>query len=345
MLTPAPLRIGALTVETPCVLAPMAGFTDSPFRLLCKSHHCGLVLTEVVNAQGVMRDSPQTLHFLEAEAEERPVGAQLYGAEPEVMARAAQRIEAMGRFDLIDINCGCPVPRIISKGAGVALMRQPQLIHDMVRAIRAAVQLPVTAKTRIGLSDDQVNISEVAHAIEEAGADTLFIHARLASVRHTGPADWELLARIKSERGIPIVGNGGIDSAPDALRMQRETGVDGVMIGRAAIGNPWIFRAVHALWHDLPFEPPALEERRAVIVAHLHHLIEHFSKKGGKTRRRNSHEQAACHHFRAHLIKYLAGYPGVKRMLRHMEDMHTVDDVVRAVDEVLGVARHAGTRA
>lgn len=336
-LKPPPLRIGGLTIGTPTVLAPMAGLTDSPFRLLCARHHCGLVMTEVVNAQGVVHAQAQTMHYLEADAEERPVGAQLYGADPEALAEAARRIEDMGRFDLIDVNCGCPVPKIISKGAGVALMKEPQRIATMLSAIRNAVSLPVTAKTRIGLSPDQVNISEVAKCIEEGGAEVLAIHARFASVRHSGPADWEALAQIKCERSIPIIGNGGIENAGDALQMREQTGVDGVMIGRAAVGNPWIFEEIDALWNELPFTAPTIEQKRRVIEEHLYALIAHFDKKSASRRRKKySSEQAAARHFRAHLLKYLRGHPGIREIMLRMEQIKDVRDVLSAIEDVLG---------
>jgi len=258
-MKPKALQIGNVTIDIPTVLAPMAGHTDLPFRLLCARHACGLVLTEVVNAEALVHGSAVTLHYLDAVEEERPVGAQIYGAEPDTLAEAAQIIEALGRFDLIDINCGCPVPKIISKGAGVFLMRDPDKLCRMLRTVKDAVSLPVTAKTRIGLSPEQVNISEVAHSIEEGGAQTLFIHARLASVRHGGPADWRALADIKLERAIPIVGNGGIQTAQDAIDMATQTGVDGVMVGRAAIGNPWLFEEIRAMWLGEEFIAPDIE--------------------------------------------------------------------------------------
>ena len=314
----------------------MAGLTNLPFRLLCARHDCGLVMTEVVNAQGVMRESSQTMSYLESCPAERPIGAQLYGSQPQVMAEAAARIEALGRFDLIDINCGCPVPKIITKGAGVALMKQPGKIAEMIRLIKATVDLPVTAKTRIGLSPDEVNVSEVAHAIEEGGAQALAIHARFASDRHSGPADWNAMAQIKSQRSIPIIGNGGIDCADDAGAMRASTGVDGVMIGRAAIGNPWIFDQIAAMWEGRPFIPPSLLDRRCMIEEHLENLISHLERRNRyRKRRRLSIEQPACHHFRAHLLKYLKGYPGIGHLIKHLDAIHTVTDVMAAVDDVL----------
>ena len=218
-MKPKPLTFGPITIETPTVLAPMAGYTDWPFRLLCREQQCGLLVTEVVSAEGMLHNSPRTYHFTNAKPQERPIGIQLYGGDANRLAEAAVKIEALDRFDFIDINCGCPVPKIITKGAGVALMRDPAKLGTLVRAVKEAVSIPVTAKTRIGLSPELVNISEVSHAIEEAGAEVLAIHARFASARHAGDADWEALAKIKAERTIPIIGNGGIRTAQDALDM------------------------------------------------------------------------------------------------------------------------------
>ena len=335
-MKPAPLKIGPITIETPTILAPMAGYTDWPFRLLCREQQCGLVVTEVVSADGVLYDSPRTRHYTNALPQERPIGIQLYGGDPDKLARAAVQLEALNRFDFIDINCGCPVPKIITKGAGVALMRDPEKLSKLVRAVKDAVSIPVTAKTRIGLSPKLVNISEVSQAIEEGGAEILAIHARFASNRHDGDADWNALAEIKAQRSIPIIGNGGIHVAQDAPDMIEQTGVDGVMIGRAAIGNPWIFAEIHALWNDLPFSPPTLAERRDMIMRHVHSLIEmiehdnQFRKKVKYTA-----EETACQIFRAHIIKYMSGFRGWRAMTRELNDLKSLESIKTLVETIL----------
>ena len=334
--SPGPLRIGPLCIDPPTALAPMAGVTDIPFRTLCKEYGVGVVLTELVSADGIIRDNRQTWHYLEAVPKERPIGAQIYGSDLAVLAEAAGRVAALNRFDFIDINCGCPVPKIISKGAGVNLMRRPELLHDMVRSVRGAVSLPVTTKTRIGLNPELVNIDEVSQAIEEGGADAIFIHARLASARHNGPADWELLGEVKASRSIPIVGNGGIQSGKDARDMIELTGVDGVMIGRGAIGNPWIFAEIVAAFNGTQFEPPTVAERRETIGLHLRNAIEHFgSYPSRKKKTAREIEVSATRHFRSHLVRYLSGCPGVKDLMRTMDKMSSCDEILEGIDRIL----------
>lgn len=334
----APLRIGELVIDVPLLLAPMAGYTRLPFRAICKRLGCGLVFTEVVTAEGILRRSPQTMRFLESLPEERPVAAHIYGSNPDSMAGAAQVIESLGRFDLIDINCGCPVPKVMRKGSGAALMQEPARIRAIVQAVSRATSLPVTVKTRLGISRELFNISEVAQAIEEGGGSAIFLHARFASDKHSGPADWEALKRIKKERSIPVIGNGGITQARHAAAMLQQTGVDGVMIGRAAIGNPWLFREINALWAGMPYHPPSREERRATISAHLHMLYE-LTMVENETRqpRRQATERDVCRRFRGHLVAYLSGMPGSRNLRQHLMEMDSMAAVMAAVDQVLAL--------
>jgi nifR3 family TIM-barrel protein len=336
MRKPSPLQFGPITVDEPTVLAPMAGYTDWPFRLLAREQHCGLVVTEVVSADGVIYESSRTQHYLVAHENESPIGLQMYGGDPERLAIAARKVEELGRFDFIDINCGCPVPKIITKGAGVALMKHPEKLTELLKAVTSAVSLPITAKTRIGLSPDQVNFSEVAHAIEEGGARILAVHARFASARHDGQADWDALAKIKQERNIPIVGNGGVQKAQDAIDMVERTGVDAVMIGRAAIGNPWIFNEIKCLWEGREWIPPTLEERRDMIHRHVHDLVKMVDHDNSFRRRvKYSAEESACLHFRAHIIKYLSGFYGWRKLARQLNDLKSIESLMRVVDEVI----------
>jgi len=336
----APLRIGELCVSVPLLLAPMAGYTRLPFRTICKRLGCGLAFTEVVTAEGILRRSPQTLRFLESLAEERPVAAHIYGSNPDSLASAAQIVESLGRFDLIDINCGCPVSKVMRKGAGAALMQEPEKIRAIVQAVSRAVSLPVTVKTRLGISRELFNISEVAHEIEEGGASAIFLHARFASDKHSGPADWEALKRIKKERSIPVIGNGGITQAHHASDMFQQTGVDGVMVGRAAIGNPWIFEEIHCLWAGRPYHPPSREERREVIAEHLDRLYElTMIENNTRKRRRQATERDVCRRFRGHLVAYLSGMRGLRKLRKHLLETSSRETVMAAVDEILN---HAG---
>lgn len=331
-----PLQIGALTVEFPFVLAPMAGYTDSSMRTLCRRHGCGMVFTEVVNAQGLLHGSKQTFHLLEASACERPVGAHIYGRDPGEMAEAALLIEGLQRFDLIDINCGCPVRKIVAKGCGAALMSDPERVARIVSAVGAAVSIPVTVKTRTGLSEDRKNISEIAHAVEQGGGEAVFIHARFASRRHAGPSDWETLSEVKRERSIPVVGNGGVACAADAVEMIRQTGVDGVMIGRAAVGNPWIFDEIRHIVTGRDYHPYSLDEFRSVIVEQLE-IMEKLHEKARRYRRRGSlpAAESAALHFRGHLYQYLKGLRGWGEVRRSLRTMNSREKIVSAVDMLI----------
>jgi len=331
-----PLHIGAMTVDFPVMLAPMAGYTDTVMRALARRYHCGMAFTEVTSAEGIVRGSKPSFHILDTFPGEQPIAAHIYGSNPDTLAQAALIIEKTGRFQAIDLNCGCPVSKIVAKGAGAAMMKHPDKIVNIVRTLKQTVSLPVTVKTRLGLAPNHMNISEIAQAVEESGGDAITIHARFAAGRHTGPADWPALAKIKSERSIPVIGNGGIMSSGDALRMIAETGVDGVMIGKAAIGNPWIF---HEIWsalrgkHSQPYSP---REHRTIIEEHLRLLVIH-KEKTGKTKRHPRHnaELEAVLHFRAHLVGYFRGFEGSNELKRKLQTMRTVDDVLTAVDEQL----------
>lgn len=331
-----PLRIGSLAVSHAALLAPMAGYTDAAFRSLCLEHHAGLVFTEMTNARGLTRHCPRTRHFLQTLPAEAPVGAHLYGSEPAVMAEAAAIAEAMGCFALIDLNAGCPVPKIMARGDGAGLLRRPEQLGTVVSAIRAAVRIPVTVKTRLGLGPDRPVILEVARIVEDAGADALFLHARFARDRHAGPPQWDWVARVKSACRIPVIANGGLGSAEDVAAVLRQTGADGVMIGRAAVGNPWIFDALDHARHRAAWRPPDPAARRAVIVEHLQRLVPLIAgEQKYRNRSRLSVEQAACMRFRCHLVRYLAGFTGLAGLKRRFEELIRMDDLLEAVDAVL----------
>ena len=339
-MTIKPLKIGNVMIEFPVVLAPMAGYTDPVMRMLCRRYGCGLAYTEVANAEGIVRGQKPTLHILETAPGEAPVVAHIYGVNPEVMARAAVEIEKLGRFRLIDINCGCPVRKIVAKGAGAALMKKPEKIGAIVKAVKSACSLPVTVKTRIGFSQSQMNISEIAHAAEENGASAIAIHVRFATERHIGKIDWETLAKIKSELSIPVIGNGGVNVAADAPRMFSETGVDGIMIGRAAVGNPWIFDEIHAVLTGRAYTPHSLAEHRAVIEEHIRELLKlkELEKRSGRRKPKVGLDESTALHFRSHLVGYLRGFRGFGEVRRNFQTLRSIDDVMAAVDKVLSYA-------
>lgn len=330
------LAIGPLTIDPPVVLAPMAGYTRAPFRVICQQMGCRLVYTEMVTAEGVSRRSPPTMRYLDIAPGEGPIGTHIYGVDPDAMAKAAEVIESLGRFDLIDVNCGCPVPKVTRKGAGVALMRQPETLRRIVAAMVQATSLPVTVKTRLGVSREQCNVSEVAHAVEEGGAAAIAIHARFATDRHAGSVDLAALKRVKAERGIPVIGNGGVTSPQDAFAMQQKTGVDGVMVGRGALGNPWLFRDVNRFSNGESPAPPTDAERRAVIAQHLEHLYQVVAEwEKTLPNRKYTSEQVACRMFRGHLSYYLAGMRGVRQLKKRLMKMESIEAVMAGMDEVL----------
>lgn len=335
-MTPKPLRIGALIVDFPVLLAPMAGYTDAVMRLMARRYNCGMTYTEVTSADGLARGSSQSLQMLQTAAEDCPVAAHIYGTNPDIIVQAAVIIEKMGRFQTIDLNCGCPVAKIMRKGAGAALMKNPDKIAAIVKALTKAVKLPITVKTRLGLTPDCVNILEIAQAVEESGASAIAIHTRCADGRHAGRTDWPILMRIKAERSIPVIGNGGVAKAEDALRMFKETGVDGVMIGKAAIGNPWIFRETWALLHAQPIRRHSRQEHRDVIEEHLRLFIAHKERSGkAKRRLRFGAELSAVLHFRAHLAGYIKGFRNSAAVRQSLQSMRRMEDVMAAVDGLL----------
>jgi tRNA-dihydrouridine synthase B len=330
------LQLGSLKIWPPTVLAPMAGITTPPFRQLCRRMHCGLVATELTNAEGLARRQAKTMHFLEAWPDERPLAAHIYGHDPDVMARAAVVAEELGRFDLIDVNAGCPVPKIMRRGEGAGLMKTPEKLKQMVQAICAAVKLPVTVKTRIGFHYEHLLIDEVAQAVEEGGAAGLFLHGRTVDRRHAGFADWQTIARIKRERKMPVIGNGGILSADDALRRMTETGVDGVMIGRAAIGTPWLFGEIAARFEGRPWTPPAPAEKVALLVEMLEGQIR-LTEMEHKFRRRIRYEpeSSSVMQFRTHLAHLLRGRVHQRDLMRQCMSVKTAADVHAALAAIL----------
>lgn len=331
-----PLIIGDLTIDIPVLLAPMAGYTTPPFRRICRKLGSGLCFTEMVPVEGIKRRLPQTMVYLESTPRERPLGAHIYGTDPEVFAQAARVIESLGRFDLIDINCGCPARKIAGKGAGVALMKEPEKIRSIVRSTVEASSLPVTVKTRIGISRDSGDIREVARAIEDGGASAITIHARLASQRHSGPVNYEALRQIKAERSIPVIGNGGIKDAQYAEEMLSRTGVDGLMIGQGAIGNPWIFREIGCYLTGKWYTPPSASELMEVIAEHLRGLHDLMQIKNALRKRPNTHrERLTCEAFRGHLRRYLRGMKGTKRLQGDLMRHESIEDLIFAVNEIL----------
>ena len=334
-----PVHFGPLRIDWPVFLAPMAGYSDAAFRSLCLEHGCGAVVTEMANAYGLTIGHVRTGRYLDARDGERPIGAQIYGSDPAVMAAAAAKIASMGRFDFIDVNAGCPMPKIRNRGDGAGLMRDPAKMADIVRQIRAAVgQLPVTVKTRIGWCPDSINVLETTAGVEEAGADAIFLHGRVASVRHSGPSNWDLIAETKRARKIPVVGNGGIKTSADVFRMVAETGVDGVMIGRAALGNPWLFAEIRSRTPSDHPPLPSADVVRSVVREHLRREIELTSRRG-KRELKLGPELTACLLLRPHVVRYLRGFREFGALANTLEERQDPETLLRRIDLVLASGR------
>jgi tRNA-dihydrouridine synthase B len=336
------LKIGGLAVEFPVFLAPMAGYSDAAFRSLCMEQGCGGVVSEMTNAYGLMIGHVRTSRFLETWAgDEHPAGAQIYGSDPGVMAEAAAQVAELGRFDFLDINAGCPMPKIRNRGDGSGLIRRPELLGEIVRQCKAALagRMPLTVKTRVGYAAGETNIGEVGAAIEENGADAIFLHGRVALAQHSGPSDWEAIAEAKRERKIPVIGNGGIGRPADVFRMREQTGVDGVMVGRATLGNPWFFRQVREMAAGRPPGGfPSAKALEAMMREHLAREVELFRRRSPKELKLGA-ETTACLAFRAHLVRYLHGFRGFRTMARGLEERVPPEVLLARAAEVVATGR------
>lgn len=316
-----PMRIGRLEIDRPLLLAPMEDVTDLPFRVLCKRLGADAVFTEFVKSEELVRESKLAMRKLVFRAEERPVGIQLYGGDPAVLRDAAQRAAALGP-DLLDVNCGCWVKDVTRHGAGAALLRDLARMEEVARTVVDAVSIPVTLKTRLGWDASSIRIVDVARMCEAVGIQALTVHCRTRDQGHAGPVDYSWIPRIKSAVSLPIVVNGDIASPEDVRRVFETTGCDGVMIGRAAVRNPWIFRAArHLLQTGGTLAPPDAAERVALFQAHLQLSVEHLG------------ERDAVHELRKHYAVVLHGLPHVGAVRDRLRGASTASEILAHLAE------------
>ena len=319
------LKIGDRVLAHNVVLAPLAGITNLPFRILCRREGAALAFTEMVSVNGLVREGVNTLALLKSHAEDRPLGIQLFGDTPQSLAEAARMVDGMG--ELLDINMGCPVRKVVGTGAGSALLREPQKIAGIVRAVRAATSLPLTVKIRSGWHCGDNSYLDIARIAESEGCDAITLHPRSRSQMFSGHADWSQIARLKENVAIPVLGSGDLFTATDCLNMLRETGCDGVMIARGALGAPWIFRQVTELAATGTLIPVTNRMRSAAIGDHL----ELFCREVG--------EQVAVREMKKHVGWYARGFAGaadIRRAAnstRDREDLHILMERIAAIPD------------
>ena len=316
------LKIGNVILENNVMLAPMAGVTDLPFRLICKEQGAGLLCMEMVSAKAVHYNNKNTEALMEIHPEEMPVSLQLFGSEPEVMAETAARIEERP-FAILDINMGCPVPKVVNNHEGSALMRDPKLAGEIIYAVSHAIQKPVTVKIRKGFDEDSVNAVEMAKIAEENGAAAVTVHGRTREQYYSGKADWDIIRQVKEAVHIPVIGNGDITDAVSAKRMLEETGCDGIMVGRASRGNPWIFREINSyLDTGIIPERPTGQEVCDTILRHARLQLEY---KG---------EYTAVREMRKHVAWYTTGYPHSARLRQLVNEIETIAELEESIRKI-----------
>ena len=319
------MNIGPLILDNPLVMGPMAGITDLPWRRIARAAGCALVCSEMISANGLCHGSPRTRGMLASRADEKPLSIQIFGSDPALMARAASMAADAGA-DVLDINFGCAVRKIVKTGAGVALMRDPGRAREVLAAVREAVDIPLTIKLRSGWDTSGRQAQEIAAIAEECAVDGLTVHPRSAGQGFSGSADWSVIRRIKETVGIPVIGNGDVRTADDALRMLEETGCDGVMIARGAVGNPWIFSRILAVLDGRPPEAVRLEDRFDLMSAYADACVQHYG------------EIHACRMLRSRLGWFVKGLPMAARFreaVKHLSSRGEVRQHLRTYRQMI----------
>ena len=316
------LTIGNVTLANPVILAPMAGVCDLPFRLLCKEQGAGLLCMEMVSAKAIYYKNKNTESLMEIHPKEPPVSLQLFGSDPDIISEMAKRIEERP-FSILDINMGCPVPKVVNNGEGSALMKNEKLAANIVEKTAKAIKKPVTVKIRKGFQDDQVNAVELAKRLEQAGAAAIAVHGRTREQYYSGKADWDIIRQVKEAVSIPVIGNGDIVDGKSAMEIMNQTGCDGIMIGRAARGNPFLFRQVlEYLETGKEPEKPSLSEIKETILRHAQLQLTY---KG---------EYTAVREMRKHIAWYTTGLPHSAELRRRVNEMETMEQLRDGIEQL-----------